>query len=328
MHALIYEGPRKVVHKAVAQPVPLPDESLVRIDAAGICGSDIHVYSGHDTRRNPGAVLGHEGVGHIASGIDKGTRVVVFPSIHCGVCKECRERSSHHCLSRQQIGLHRQGMFAEYAVIPRKNLIEIDSRLSDAAAAVVEPLAVAIRAVGKATSLQRESLNYGHALIVGGGSIGLLSALLLQRRSGMRVTLCDTHSARRMTCHAAGVGQVLAAADVPGAGPFDLIVDAVGSAASRRLSQAEIARSGMIIHVGLREPFDGVDFQRLTREEVTVAGSIRASQTEFQEAIELLSSGAIGSLDWIEQRPLSEGPDAFNDLAEGRVRAAKVVLIP
>ncbi len=328
MHALIYEGPRNFVHRTLAEPVPPPDELLVRIDAAGICGSDIHAYAGHDPRRIPGGILGHEAVGRIVSGVDAGMRVVIFPSIHCGVCKECRAHSFHHCLSRQQIGLHRQGAFAEYTVVPRGNLIEIDSRLSDAAAAIVEPLAVAIRAVGKATVLSRERLDGGHALVVGGGSIGLLSALLLQRISGLRVTLCDTHSARRQTCRAAGIGQVLEPASVPSAGSFDLIVDAVGSAASRCLSQAEIARGGVIVHVGLREPLDGIDFQRLTRDEVTVAGSIRASQAEFREAIELLSSGAIGSLDWIEQRPLSEGPDAFNDLAEGRVRAAKVVLIP
>jgi len=328
MHALVYEGVRNVAYRAWSVPELQPGEVLVQIEATGICGSDLHAFLGHDLRRSAGAVLGHEAVGKIVSGSDTGLRVVIFPSIHCGECVECLSDRLHYCLNRQQIGVHRQGTFADYIAVPSANLIAIDGRLSAAAAAVVEPLAVAVRAARTAVRLSAGRIEGGRALVIGGGAIGLLSALLLQNLFAARTTVCEISGGRRETCRSAGMADVLDPAAIATAGAFEVVLDAVGTAESRRSAQKAVARGGVVVHVGLAEPLDGIDFQQLTRDEVTLAGSIRASRDDFMEAISVLSAGNIGALDWVETRKLRDGPGAFGDLEQGIVRAAKVVLLP
>jgi threonine dehydrogenase-like Zn-dependent dehydrogenase len=101
MKALVYTEPNVLLCREEPEPTPGNDEVLVRIEAVGICGSDMHAYHGHDSRRPPPFVLGHEAAGSIVSGPDRGARVAVNPLVPCGVCDWCLEGRPHLCPSRQ-----------------------------------------------------------------------------------------------------------------------------------------------------------------------------------------------------------------------------------
>src|SRR5262249_40181837 len=101
MKALVYTEPNVLLCREEPEPAPGNDEVLVRVEAVGICGSDMHAYHGHDSRRPPPLVLGHEAAGVVVSGHDRGARVAVNPLVPCGVCDWCLEGRPHLCPSRQ-----------------------------------------------------------------------------------------------------------------------------------------------------------------------------------------------------------------------------------
>lgn len=328
MKALIYEGPGRMVYGTFRAPELGPGDVLLKVDVVGICGSDLHAFLGHDSRRKSGTVLGHEAVGHVADGPEAGRRVVLVPSIACGECAQCRAARVHLCRNQQQVGVHRQGAFAEFIAVPRTNLVDVPDELDSGDAALAEPLAVAIHTVDRATRLSAIPPDQASVLVIGGGAIGLLCALVLKSRSCPRVAISELVDARRETCRRAGIEAALAPENAVVAGPFDIVIDAVGVAPTRRAALDAVAPGGLIVHVGLGDAADGIDFLRLTREEVTVAGTVRARRDDFTAAAALLASGALGRLDWVDRRPLADGPQVFSQLAQGVVQAAKVVLVP
>ncbi|HVB47477.1 MAG TPA: alcohol dehydrogenase catalytic domain-containing protein, partial [Burkholderiales bacterium] len=118
MKALVYTGPREVVYRDEAEPALSAGEVVIRIDAAGICGSDMHAYHGHDPRRVPPLILGHELAGEIVAGPDTGKRVTVNPLITCGRCEYCVQGRNNLCANRGMVGMSRPGAFAQYMSIP------------------------------------------------------------------------------------------------------------------------------------------------------------------------------------------------------------------
>lgn len=328
MNALIFEGPGNVICREIGKPEPKADEALVRVEASGLCGSDLHAFLGHDGRRKPGTVLGHEAAGRVAGGEAAGRRVALLPALHCRECAQCRAGLSQHCRNRTQLGVHRHGAFAEFVAVPMENLFEIPDTLAFKDAALTEPLAVAIKAVERATRFSSAPPEQSRILVIGGGAIGLLCALVFKAQSWASVAICEKVPARQETCRRAGLELVGAAEVATGMDSFEVVLDAVGIADTRRLAQRAVSAGGIIVHVGLGEAADGIDYRRLTRDEIIVAGAGRPSRTDFDTAIALLASRALGALDWVETRRLDEGPQVFRELAEGKVRAAKVVLIP
>ena len=190
---------------------------------------------------------------------------------------------------------------------------------------LTEPIAVAVRAAERASAFARVPPDRARILVIGGGAIGLLCGLVLRAQSFMDVAICEISAARRETCRVAGFGKIAGPEQAAGFGPFDIVIDAVGKARTRRFAQECTAPGGVIVHVGLSEPSEGIDFQALTRKEITVAGAACPSRRDFETALSLLASDALGRLEWVETRRLEEGPEAFSQLAQGRVAAAKVV---
>src|SRR5207248_5660651 len=140
--------PNVLVGREEPEPTPGKGEVLVRVEAGGICRSDMHAYPGHDSRRPPPFVVGHEAGGVIASGPNRGARVAVNPLVPCGICDWCLEGRPHLCPSRQLLSVPpRPGAFAELVRVPRPNVVKIPDGLDSAKAALAEPLAVAYHAV-------------------------------------------------------------------------------------------------------------------------------------------------------------------------------------
>ena len=126
MKALVYTGTQELVYREEPNPIKVSGESILKIHASGICGSDMHAYHGHDERRNPPLILGHEVSGEVQNGKFKGKNVVLNPLITCGKCEYCTSGREHLCPHRVLLGMNkpieRQGAFAELNVPIIKNI--------------------------------------------------------------------------------------------------------------------------------------------------------------------------------------------------------------
>ncbi|MDB5546572.1 MAG: zinc-binding dehydrogenase family protein, partial [Tardiphaga sp.] len=148
MKVLVYTGTNSLVFGDQPDPVADVGEVLVRVGAAGICGSDMHAYHGLDTRRPPPLILGHEAAGHIVGGARAGERVTINPLVVDPACAFAIEGRSHLSPTRQIISMPpRSGAFAELVRIPERNLISIPDAMPIAHAALAEPVAVSWHAV-------------------------------------------------------------------------------------------------------------------------------------------------------------------------------------
>ena len=134
MQALVYTDIEKLTYREEKNPKLLDGESIVKVFASGICGSDMHAFHGHDNRRIPPLILGHEVSGVINEGKDIGKKVVLNPLITCGKCNYCTNKKEHLCPKRIILGMNRpierQGGFAEYVSIPDKNIYELPKNLN------------------------------------------------------------------------------------------------------------------------------------------------------------------------------------------------------
>ena len=330
MQALVYVANEQMAFREEAEAEVLsPDETLVEIEAVGICGSDMHAYLGHDPRRVPPLILGHEAAGKVIEGDLSGKRVVINPLITCGRCAHCLDGRQNLCAERDLIGMYRPGAFAERVAIPTRNLIEIPDGMDASLAALTEPAATATHAVNLAERSLARPISETRSLVIGGGSVGLFAALTLAHRGVKDLTLADTNPLRRQSAEKTGVADVINPIDTPvtDAG-FDLVVDAVGGKATRQASGAAVTPGGVIMHIGLMDNDGGIDVRRLTLQEITFIGTYTYTPLDLQVTLAQLHEGALGTLDWIDQRPLAEGGAAFQELHAGTCGAPKVILRP
>ncbi|TQV83876.1 alcohol dehydrogenase catalytic domain-containing protein [Denitrobaculum tricleocarpae] len=331
MKALVYTAPETLIYRDETDPLAGDGECLVKIDAVGICGSDMHAFKGHDQRRPAPLILGHEASGVVIEGGTKGRRVVINPLVSCGQCSLCLSGRINLCPNRQIISMQpRQGAFAEMITIPERNLIDIPEGMDSAKAALAEPIATALHGVLLAAKASDRPLCEVKALVLGGGAVGLSAALVLCSHGCRQIQLGDTNPLRRQTAEAQDIGEVYD----PISGPFpdensiDVVIDAVGSGATRAAALAAVRPGGTVVHIGLQDSKEGIDIRKITLQEIAFIGSYTYSMVDFRATVAAMQSGALGKLDWIEQRPLSEGAMAFEDLSKGATAAAKIVLRP
>src|SRR4051812_6752653 len=191
MQALIFDGPRRMSVGERERPVPAAGEVIVRVSAAGICGSELTSFTGDSLRRPPGRVFGHELGGVVASGADAagdklvGARVAINPLVSCGDCRQCRAGRSNVCPNRTLLGLHLDGGFAEEVVVAPSQLRPADG-LSDVAATLVEPLANAVHVAGLLPSLLARDI-----AVFGAGAIGLCVVEVLREGGARSITVID-----------------------------------------------------------------------------------------------------------------------------------------
>ncbi len=329
MQALIYTDPRTVEIRDTEEPAQRDGDVIVDIDAVGICGSDMHAYLGHDPRRVPPLILGHEVAGTVATGDRHGQRVVLNPLITCGRCDACLGGRSNLCPSRELIGMNRPGGFAQRIAIPERNLIAIPPDMLAAHAALTEPAATALHAVHLAARAAPRPLADGRALVIGGGSVGLFAALFLLDQGVDRLALAETNPLRRQTAGEAGVPQVIDPVhEDPGEAAYELVIDAVGGEKTRESAVRAVMPGGTIMHIGLQDERGALDVRKLTLSEITFIGTYTYTPVDLRATVTKLYNGSLGDLKWVEQRPLTQGAAAFDDLLHGRCAAPKVLLTP
>ena len=337
MKALVYTQPGEMQLLDRPMPALATGEVVLKIEAVGICGSDMHAWHGHDPRRKPGLVLGHEFVGTIAEtaavGFDTGTRWTGNPLITCGppspLCEYCVQGRNNLCANRTMVGMTRPGAYAEYMSIPAASLIAMPQHMPATAAALTEPAATAWHAINLSMRALVRPLHECRVLVIGGGAIGMLAALLLKHLGVQRLTVTELNPLRRQTLQQAVGCEAIDPREspLPEAG-FDCVMDAVGSKITRQQAFAAIKPGGVIMHVGLQDWASEIDMRKLTLAEITLLGTYTYTTADLRATVDALHRGVFGALDWVEERSLAQGPQAFVDLDQGKSASAKIVLKP
>ncbi len=333
MKALVYTQPNEM--QILERPYPSLDEGevVLRIESVGICGSDMHAFHGHDPRRKPGLVLGHEFAGTIEEVnsplFSVGQRVTGNPLITCGRCEYCLQGRNNLCANRTMVGMTRPGAFAEYMSIPASSLIAIPEGLSLDAAALTEPAATAVHAINLSMRALHRPIQECRVLVLGGGAIGMLSALLLKHYGVNEITVAEVNPLRRKAIEShVGCTTLNPVDEKIAENAFEFVMDCVGAAVTRNSALSAIKPGGVMMHVGLQDWASEIDMRKLTLSEITLLGTYTYSTIDLQATVNLLSHNAFGSLSWVEKRSLEEGPQAFSDLHAGKTAAAKVLLKP
>ncbi len=337
------EAAKGLIMGDIEPPEPEADEVLVAVEAAGICGSDLHVddwvESYHFIASALPVTLGHEFSGRvIAHGPDGveaalpvGTRVIVMPSVTCGACADCLKGRYERCTTRRGIGMTRNGAFASHVTAPARNCIPIPAGLEPAVAALTEPLTVAWQAVargGVAAGMR--------VLVLGPGTIGQGIALMAQRAGASLVAVAGHDDAPRLrTVESLGIEHLFDLADpsaaqqlssLAGSG-FDAVLEATGAAAAVELGLGLLRPDGVFVAVGIHEAPAQLDVTQLVRRQIDIRGSYRAPLAAWPRVIAALAEDPNAFAPMITRRmALFDGLNAFA-FAHSRAES-KIVLMP
>ena len=334
MQALVYTGTNKIDFREEKDPIAKPGETLVKVKASGICGSDMHAFHGNDERRIPPLILGHEVSGTSLDGKFKNKDVVINPLISCEKCDYCKNEREHLCPKRTMIGMStpvkREGGLAELVSVPEKNIFEVPKKLSIKEAALAEPAAVALHAVLLAEQNLKKPMSECKILIQGAGAIGLLCGLVLNKeKKSTNIIMSDPNKKRLDECAKYLKANFVSPNDKSiKENNFDLILESVGLEVTRHQAIKSIAPGGTILHIGLTQPSGTFDFKKLTIQEITLVGTYCYTNKDFQKTLEILTEKKLGDLGWIEYRDLKKGSEAFNEIHNGTCVAPKIILIP
>jgi threonine 3-dehydrogenase len=342
MHALVKSTPSLTELRQV--PIPEPDASqvLIRVAAAALCGTDLHVHRWNLWARSAGialpVVMGHECCGEVVAvgahvaGVQAGDRIAVETHIPCGKCRQCLNGQQHICHNLKLFSIHTNGCFAQYAVVPAVCARKIPDEIPSRVAAVMEPLGTALRCAVEAR------VAGAVVVILGCGPIGLFAAAAAAALGAARVIASDLSPFRLEIAARMGadttlnpgtddvVKTVLASTGGYGA---DVVIDASGSAPAVRQAFQCLRKGGRIVLVGLPDqPLELEIGKEVVFKEATIAGIHGRTMFETWTQMEnLLVSGKIDALPAITHvLPLDRWQEGFDLALSGT--ACKVVFEP
>lgn len=321
------------------QPAPGPGEVLIDVVATGICGSDIHGYTGENGRRVPGQVMGHETVGRISAigadtdsfGFTVGQPVTFNPLISCNACEACRAGQQQHCPERTVIGVNPAiiSAFAEQVAVPADNVVALSAGIPIIYGALIEPLAVAFHAVRRARIRAGQKV-----LVIGGGPIGQSVILAALQEGAAQVLVSEMDPARRALCERLG-----ATALDPTAAPLeqqvrtvfgslaDTTVDAVGIKPTISGALEATKFGGVVSLVGMGSPELVFNAYRVSTEEREIVGSFCYNNRDFRDAAAWVDQGSPVLAELISREVSMEDADAaFAGLAAADGTAGKVLV--
>lgn len=331
MRALVYRGPEELTLSQIDEPVCEPGEVLLKVLAAGVCGSDLNGYLGRSARRIPPLVLGHEMSAEVlrdpSGKMAPGTRVAVFPLVNCGLpdCEACAGGHANRCQRRHLLGMDLPGGFAELISVKSSACFPLPESVSDVAGALIEPLANAIHLYN---AILRLDGPVRRVAIIGAGGQGLM-ALLTGRHLGIECDVIEPNPSRRERALALGARAALHPEEpLPSADPgYEAVIDTAGYAASRRLAIQIAAPGATILYLGLHDATSTVDDLEIINRELTVMGSYAYTKRDFQRALELAAAHAIDIEAFSTTLMLSDGVDVFDRLINRPGDLIKAVLI-
>jgi threonine dehydrogenase-like Zn-dependent dehydrogenase len=335
MRALVLHDYHDLRVAEVADPRPETGELLLRVSHVGICGSDIHGYTGENGRRQPGQIMGHEASATVVSDptgqLSVGTSVTFDPVIGCGGCGACDAGEQQRCPGRLVIGVapERVAAFAELVVVPAANVCALSDGIELANGALVEPLAVAVHAV------RRSGMQSGaRVAVLGGGPIGQSLVLAALDAGASEVLVREPESGRRDLCERLGArvsdpaseGVVEAVVAALGA-LADVVFDAVGISLTLADALTASRDGGTVALVGMGAPRLELPAFDVSARERTIIGCFCYSHTDFEAAAALLERCASVVDELVSGViPLEAAPEAFARLAAGDLPAGKLLI--
>jgi len=343
LKALIYTKPYSFEYSDFPDPAVGDDDVLIRVKACGICGSDVHGFTGKTGRRIPPLIMGHEaagiieGLGRNVSGFEKGDRVCFDSTVYCNKCEACLSGRFNRCDKRQVLGVSvpafkRNGAFAEYVAVPSWIVSKIPDELSFVHAALLEPASIGTHAANRAPISNKDTV-----VVIGAGTIGLFILQAARLRGAAKVIAVDINEFRLDLAKKLGADKLInplksnlseAVLQETGGKGANVTLEAVGYAKTFADAVSITRMGGHVVAVGNLEKKAEFDLQQLIAKEHTFTGSY-ASSGEFRGCIKLVASGKIKVEPLISDvLPLEEGPDAFDRLLKAEENLVKIVLEP
>jgi 2-desacetyl-2-hydroxyethyl bacteriochlorophyllide A dehydrogenase len=326
---------RRLVTVTSETPAPGPEQALIEVAACGICGSDLH-FRDVPELFPAGTVPGHELSGRIASVGEAvkewsvGDRVCVLPFAQCGECDLCRSGNEQVCPDavRKGVGLGtgRPGGYADKVIVDQRMVFALPDEVDDRAGTLVEPLAVAVRAVAQAAVAPDEPV-----VVLGAGPIGLLTALMLRERGYRQATIHSRNDSRAQLARHLGLDAVTLPQlrSATAEHPATCVFDCAGTPSSARLGVEVLRPLGQLMLVGMSlSPLD-LQAPPMIIKELSVRGVIAYRRSEFAEAIDLLARGRIPVGQLItDTMSLEHAESAFGVLTKPGNRHLKIILMP
>ena len=299
MRAAVLVEPRRFEVRERPRPAVAHDEALVRVSRCGICATDLHIFNGHYSAEHLPLIPGHEFTGTIeACGeqvrhVRVGQKVVVDINVGCGLCYWCRRNEVLNCPDMAQLGISRDGGFADYVAVPARLVIPAPEAADDAVLALTEPVSCVVRAARKARAGFAQS-----AVILGAGPIGNLHLQMMRLVGAAPIIVADLSEERAAMAREAGADlvvtdpeilgdEVLQATDGRGA---DLAIECVGSPMLYETAFQLIRKGGHVTAFGLTEPCAKLQLDILTTvlQENSVKGSVAGMGEDMHDALTLL----------------------------------------
>lgn len=321
---------------------PDPAEALVRVNAVGVCGTDLHIQqwtpSYHFMTNALPVTLGHEFSGEVAAvgkgvtGLSAGQQVTVRPSVVCGACTACLAGQPDGCTTRRGVGVTRDGAFAQWVKVPARNCVPVPASVSPAVAALAEPLSVSLEAV------RTGGVQVGHrVLVLGPGNIGQGIALFARAAGAAKVVVAGYQDATRFAVlRAMGFNDLVDFADgEPAAllaphvdeGPFDVVIEATGAASVIATAMAALKTRGVLVIAGIHSSPVPIDLTALVRKHQQLRGSYRAPESAWPEVVAFMDQHQETLKHMVTHTvPLADALAGF-ELARQK-QATKVMVLP
>jgi L-iditol 2-dehydrogenase len=338
MKILLFNGPWQFSFEQAPTPSYGPQELLIRSDAVGICGSDVHGFTGESGRRKPGMVMGHEAAGTVVKAgaevesLRAGDRIAVYPTLGCGNCRYCLSGMEHICPDKRILGVNagRWGAMAEFFTCHQRQAFRLDPGVDPAIGLFAEPLAVALHAV----NLMNPARNAIIA-IVGAGTIGLALVVVLRDLGFESIFVTDIIEEKLELARTFGAKMIHAGRDQPaevvasetGGLRATSVFEAVGAAVTVRMAYDLCDFGGTVVLIGNLAKEFTLPLQGITSNEITLRGSYGFNRTEFGKAVHLASKKEALLRHFISGSCLlEETPSVMERLARGELKALKMFI--
>ncbi|MBO8137323.1 MAG: alcohol dehydrogenase catalytic domain-containing protein [Desulfotomaculum sp.] len=336
MIAAVYQGVQQIDIKVVDKPQLHPGKVLIKVSYAGICGSDMGIYFGKHPRAKAPLIMGHEITGEIVetslpegAKIKVGDRVTVNPLISCGQCLPCQTGNAHVCRNLGLVGIDTDGGFAEFVAVDADKVVKIPEHLPLDTACLVEPLAVSVHAVRKSAYKTGDTV-----VILGGGPIGLLTAITARYAGASQVVICEVSQSRKALASSLGF-TVVDANDKPeeeilnltNGNGADVVFEAAGVPDTAALATQIVKITGQVVVVGVFKRPALVDLQVVNFRELSLIGTRVYTPQDYQVAVNMLVKDKSISRVISHRLPLEQVQKGF-DLMLKSEDSMKILLYP
>ena len=337
MREMVMTAPGRLELRDVPEPTPQDHEILVRTRRIGICGSDIHVFHGTHPFTSYPVVQGHEVSGEvIETGRDvqwakRGDRITLIPQVVCGLCPPCGRGDYHICNDLKVMGFQTEGATRELITLSQDNALVLPAGMDLDTGAMIEPLAVAVHALG-----QGGDISGAKVLVTGVGPIGNLVAQVASAGGAEAIVATEVSPFRIEIAERVGLRHIVNPHQVPlrealqerfGPEGPDMVFECSGSPAAIRDSVDLVRKGGRIVIVAVFEERVPLDLALIQDREITVCGTLMYRRTDYEEAVRLADQGAVRLRELITHTfPFAEYPGAYRAIEESGDQCMKVMV--